>query len=274
MKTIKENIDLIERYLDEDLDPAELEHFNKKLAQDPDFRQLYQEMELLVEGIRISARKTTLEEKLANLEKSLPFRKSKREVEDTPVISLWERAWQYKGAVAAAVAMLFVATFVLITQDFKTDPGKLYAENFEPFPNVGPGNTRSAEKDDRQRAYECYDRGNISQEKGNYTLAFDNYTQALEIFENLELQTADLLYASNAYMAVGEIGKAEPLLEQVIERGTGLSIHAKWYLALCYLKEEKLDSAKFLFTELKDLGGEDYHLKASLILEKIEKIKK
>ncbi len=258
MKTFEENIDLIERYLDEDLDPAELEKFNQKLEQDQEFRRLFNEMDRLVEGIRISASKTSLEEKLANLEKSLPFRKTRQGVEETPVIRLWDRARQYKGAMAAAIAMLFVATFVLITQDFKTDPGELYAKSFVPFPNVGPGDTRSAEKDNQQRAYTYYDMG--------------RYEDALKIFTQMDMDTADKLYAANAYMAIGDIAKAIPLLEQVSERGTGLSIHAKWYLALCNLKEENLASARSLLTDLKNLGGE-YHEEATRTLEKLDKIK-
>jgi tetratricopeptide (TPR) repeat protein len=258
MKTFKENIDLIERYLDEDLDPAELKKFNLKLEQDPEFQRLYHDMDRLVEGIQISARKTTIEEKLANLENSLPFHKSRKDSEETPVIRLWDRVMQYKVAVAAAIAMLFVATFILITQDFATDPGKLYAENFEPFPNVGPGNTRSAEKDDKQQAYTYYDMG--------------KYEDALKIFTQMDMDTADKLYAANAYMAIGEITKAITLLEQVSERGTGLSIHAKWYLALCNMQEENLASARTLFTELKDQGGE-YHQEAARILEKMDKIR-
>jgi len=257
MKTSKENIDLIERYLDEDLDPAELERFNRKLEKDPEFRRLFSEMDRLVEGIRISARKTTLEEKLENLEKSLPFRKLQKE--ETPVISLRERVWKYKGAIAAAIALLFVATFVLVTQDFSTDPGELYAESFEPFPNVGQGNTRSGEKkDDQQRAYAYYDMG--------------RYEEALKIFNQIDMDTADKLYAANAYMAVGDFEKAIPLLEQVNERGSGLSIQAKWFLALCNLKNENLATARSLFSELK-AQGEDYSEQSARILEKMENIK-
>jgi tetratricopeptide (TPR) repeat protein len=259
MKTNKEDIDLIERYLDEKLDPEELSLFNQKLDKDPDFRRLFVDMDRLVEGIRLTARKTTLEEKLANLEQSLPFQKSGKEMDETPVIIMWERVKKYKVAAAAVISMLFIATFVLVTQDFSTDPGKLYAENFEPFPNYGPGNTRSSEKDDKQLAYTYYD--------------LERYTEALEIFENLNLETVDLFYASNAYMAVGEIDKAKPLLEEVIERGTGLAVHAKWNLALCFLKEGNLVTAKSLFNDLKNQGGE-YQEEASQILDKIEKIKK
>ena len=258
MKTFKENIDLIERYLDEDLDPAELKKFNQKLEQDPEFRRLFNEMDRLVEGIQISARKTTVEEKLVNLERSLPFRRSQKEAGETPVIRLWERVVQYKVAIAAAITMLFVATFVLITQDFKTDPGKLYAENFEPFPNVGQGNTRSTEMDDKKRAYTYYDLG--------------RYPEAIKIFEKMDLGTADKLYAANAYMAADDMKSAKRLLEQMIQESTGLPLQAMWYLGLCNLKEGDLATARKLFTELKN-QGRDKHEEAARILDKMSRIK-
>ena len=72
MKNIDEHIDLIERYLYDDLTQEELEEFNDLLRQDAEFNKLFYEMDHLLDGIRRSAKQTTVEEKLANLEKSLP----------------------------------------------------------------------------------------------------------------------------------------------------------------------------------------------------------
>ncbi|MBS0000610.1 MAG: tetratricopeptide repeat protein [Cyclobacteriaceae bacterium] len=265
MKTNKENIDLIEKYLDDNLDPEELKLFNQKLNRDPEFHRLYFEMDRLVEGIRISARKTTLEEKLANLERTLPFQKSENRKSGTPVVILMERMMQYKVAIAAVITLLFVATFVLTTRDFGTDPGKLYAQYFEPLENFESRTKRSIENSDAelsQRAFQYYDQG--------------DYQNALDIFKSLQNETLDKtidpvsrwLYMGNAYMALGDTENAIPLFQQVIEANTGFVVNAKWYLALCYLKQENLQEAKKLLTEL-ETQGRHKHDEAVKILEKL-----
>lgn len=250
MKTNKQNIDLIEKYLDDKLDPQELDLFNRKLQEDPEFHRLYFDMDRLVEGIRLSARTTTLEEKLANLEGALPFQKSDGKKNDTPVISLWERMKQYKGAIAAAVTLLFAATFALTTLDSGTDPGKLYAKYQEPFDNY-PGKKRSVSAEEvklSEKAFQFYDQG--------------DYRQAIEIFEQLENQVgvdedpsvSRWLYMGNSYMEMGNMDNAISMFRRVIDRNSGLVVQAKWYLALCYLKQENLEVARKLFRELAEQG--------------------
>jgi len=262
MKTNNKDIDLIEKYLDDNLDPEELALFNERLDRDPGFRRLFVDMDRLVEGIRLSARKTTLEEKLANLEKSLPFQKSGREDAGIPVISMWEWVNKYKMATAAVISMLFIATFLLVTQDFTSDPAKLYVANFEPFENFEPGIERSLEKTDlnlRQQAFFYYDQG--------------NYEEALNLFKQLNREDNDpvslWLYMGNAYMALNDTQSAIPLLHQVVDINSGFVVHAKWYLALCYLKEGNKDEAIRLFTDVVK-QGKFMHEEAAKILAKIE----
>jgi tetratricopeptide (TPR) repeat protein len=265
MKTNKQNIDLIEKYLDDKLDPQELDLFNRKLREDPEFHRLYFDMDRLVEGIRLSARTTTLEEKLANLEGALPFQKSDGKKNDTPVISLRERMMQYKGAIAAAITLLFVAAFALTTLDFGTDPGKLYAKYQEPFDNYS-GQKRSVSVEEvelSEMAFQFYDQG--------------DYQQALDIFIQLENQAeADVdpsvsrwLYMGNAYMELGNMDSAISMFRNVIDRNSGLVVQAKWYMALCYLKQENLEIARTMFTELAE-QGKYKSAESARILDKID----
>mgnify|MGYP001553167931 CR=1 FL=1 len=88
MKNIDEHIDLIERYLYDDLTQEELEEFNDLLRQDAEFNKLFYEMDHLLDGIRRSAKKTTVEEKLARLEEALPLSKvSDERIDHTEEIS-------------------------------------------------------------------------------------------------------------------------------------------------------------------------------------------
>jgi len=262
MKTEKENIDLIERYLDENLSPDELDLFREKLNSDREFNKLFFEMDRLVQGIKLSAGKTSIEEKLANLEKALPFQKSIREdAEETPVIILWSYVKQYKVAVAAVFALIFATTFVFTIGDFTTDPGKLYASYFVPFENYGLGPQRSAEKVDlniEEEALLYYDQG--------------NYEKALEIFKQLDPETitsGTRLYIGNTYMAVNDIENAKVLFNKIIENNTGFTHQTKWYLALCYLKEGNIDEAVPLLREVEKQGKYKKE-EASKILAKID----
>ncbi len=266
MKTEKENIDLIERYLDDKLSPEELDLFQEKMNSDREFNKLFFEMDRLVQGIKLSAGKTSIEEKLANLEKSLPFQKSKREeAEETPVIILWSYVKQYKLPVAAVFALIFATTFVFTISDFNKDPGKLYAslysKNFEAYENYGPLTQRSPDGDIKreEEALLYYDQG--------------NYEKALEIFKQLDPETTSSgtrLYFGNTYMALGDTENAKVLFQKNINENTGFIRQTRWYLALCYLKEGNIDEAVPLFREVVEKQGKFKKTEAAKILAKID----
>ncbi|MCK5206715.1 MAG: hypothetical protein KAQ79_01800, partial [Cyclobacteriaceae bacterium] len=65
------HIDLIEKYLDGNLDIKEVELFQKTLENDEEFVRELNDMELLIDGIKKTASLTTLEEKLERFETSM-----------------------------------------------------------------------------------------------------------------------------------------------------------------------------------------------------------
>ena len=69
MKDQENHIDLIDKYLKNELSGEELLQFEGKIIEDESFGQLLNEMNTLVEGIKLSASKTTLDEKLNRLNK-------------------------------------------------------------------------------------------------------------------------------------------------------------------------------------------------------------
>lgn len=53
-------------------------------------------------------------------------------------------------------------------------------------------------------------------------------------------------------MALNEIDEAQSLFSKIIDRNKSRYINAsKWYLAMCYLKENKLEEAKKMFGEVE-----------------------
>jgi tetratricopeptide (TPR) repeat protein len=267
MKDINEHIDLIERYLYDDLTQEELEELNVKLKNDTEFNKLFHDMDNLLEGIRRSAKQTTVEEKLAKLEKSLPAKEDTSEKEDSiPVIPIFSTVTRYKTAftvafsavvdskyrvaIAAAFTMLIVATFVLFNTINNPSSDRIFAQHFKPFENQGSGFRGDIEKvDDNVQllrdALDRYDNG--------------NYAEAVSIFDRItindEIKYQVWLYGGNAYLIEGQIDKAKKMFQNIIDEDAGYVIYAKWYLSLCYVRNEEYEEAKPLLEEIRDIGS-------------------
>jgi tetratricopeptide (TPR) repeat protein len=267
MKNNYEHIDLIERYLYDDMTKEELEEFNVKLRKDKEFNKLFYDMDHLFEGIRRSARQTTVEEKLAMLEKSLPAKEDASEKEDaTPVIPIFSTVTRYKTAFtavfstivdhkyrmasAAAFTMLIVATFILFNIVNNTSPDAIFAQYYQPFENQGSGLRGSEiEKGDinknlLQDALSEYDNGNFSEAAS----IFDRITV------NDENKNSVWMYGGNAYLNEGQMEKAKKMFQNIIEEDAGYIVYAKWYLSLCYVRNEEYEEAKPLLEEIRDKG--------------------
>ena len=182
MKKINEHIDLIERYLYDDMTREELEEINELLKTDAEFNKLFHEMDHFTEGIRRSAKKTTVEEKLANLEEALPrmmrvnqgdqsdniiikffrsinnfidnliakiFGFDKEELVAIPInsrgeASVFSLTGRIKVIAASSLVVVFIAVTLVFTQLSNLSPLELYADNFEQ-PKLTVVNERSIE---------------------------------------------------------------------------------------------------------------------------------
>lgn len=112
MNNLEENIDLIERYLDNRLSAEELTEFEQRKIDDKKFNELVTEMNTLVQGIRFSEREK-LRKELADLEAGLPEVETEVEAktEKSKVIFLKRRVFQM--AVAASIVIAFGLFYVL-----------------------------------------------------------------------------------------------------------------------------------------------------------------
>lgn len=283
MKNIDEHIDLIERYLYDDLTQEELEEFNDLLRQDTEFNKLFYEMDHLLDGIRRSARKTTVEEKLTNLEKSLPATDSEsKKSKDKPVIPLFGYNSKvgktvmvtfstmvnnrYRTAIAAAFTLLIVATVILFNINSNGSPAAIFADHFVPFENQGShnvrGNNEKSENTDQMMIREAlvkYDNG--------------DYMGAVEIFDRIEVNESNKyqvwLYGGNAYLHEGQVEKAKLMFESIIDEDAGYVIQAKWYLSLCHIKNGEIEKAKPLLEDIKNEEKSSKSKEAGNILSRL-----
>lgn len=245
-----DDILVLERYLDRSLTDEEAREVEKRLSEDPGFKELYLNEKLLVDGIHFSHLKTKLEQ-LRNLEAGLPplqTNATRRSVS-------WENYW--KPLAAAAALAVLTATFLLWRQPM--DSSALYAMYFKPYPNVfEPAVRGTLEQNERAETFSAY-------EHGDYRQAAAGFRQMLKSKED----PAILLLLGNANLMLGQPGEAKENFITLSKDFDELDLQAKWYLSLCYLKMAERDSARVLLEEIAG-GDGSYKDKAKELLKKVD----
>lgn len=239
------DIDLIEHYLDGSLSDTERLAFEERVSREAELRAQVEEMTLIREGIMRASRKEVLKS-LKELEATLP------EVE-TPVIALWRNTWLQ---VAAGISLLAVCAYLLWPRP--QEPTQLFAEYFEPYPNIIMPTVRGVVENDstvKAQAFRAYDQ--------------NDYELAIQLFEKLSTQDeAVLLYLGNSYLASGQPEKALLLFEKVLNNYDVFDEQAEWYVAVSYLKLEEREKARAALQKVVARES-SYKSKAQLILDKL-----
>ena len=252
MNNEERDIELIERYLEGGLSPGELGEFEQRLKNEPGLDEEVEVVKILMNGIRYSGQKSSMKHKLEKLEASLPDIQS--EGEEVKVIPMWRN--RMVKSIAATFLILAVSTYLVMDVFSPADHEELFAQNFQPYLNVGNATVRGLEEfqNEEQQAYAAYD-------SEHYEAAIMGFEKVLQ-----EDDAAMLLYLGNAYLAIGNTGKAEEQFKQLINKDAGLVTQAKWYLSLTYLKAGNAQQAKVILEEL-DQGDTSYSERAKNVLK-------
>jgi tetratricopeptide (TPR) repeat protein len=260
MNDLMNDMEQAEQFLNGKLNDVDKNNFANRLDNDEDFSRLTQDMAQMIEGIKSSGQKSTIEEKIELLktfsqkeleegreEKIVTFKKEPRSL------------YSMKYAIAAGVAFLALTIFAIINRESFLSKPDLYAAYFETFDSPGSGLTRSHDSNVslKSEAYEAYDAG--------------NYTAASELFEKVLLEKDDAivhLCLANSYMAINEFDKAEATLRHMLKVHSDLITQAKWYLALIYVKQSRMERAKAILWEISD--SSTYGEKAKKLLDELD----
>ena len=251
-------IEQIDNYLSGKLSDEERMEVNRLLAEDAQFRILFDEIETLREGIRKSGAKTTIEaklEKLADLDENQnPFANETRK--EAKQVSILEYFGRYKMAIAATITIVAVRCFA-ITTICSSSPCELFYENFTAYAitNCATRGEATQKLSGLAAAYDSYAIGQYSQAIGDFNASMSEST-------NLE---KDKFYLGNAYLASGEAQKAVELFNEVIKEEGPLQILATWYMGLSYLKLDDIKNARTSFEKVVAADAEK-SLEAKLIL--------
>lgn len=246
MNDSTQNIDMIERYFDNEMTEVEKVNFQEKLKSDLELRHLFDREKLLINTIRFDGAKNHLAF-FKELEKSLP---------DVTVEQKSSSTWIYYAAAASVVILLVSGIYFFRAGD--PAPTELYAEYFTPYPNVFEPTVRGSEQaTKRSLAFQKYEEG--------------DYQQAADLFSELiadEREPGMLLLLGNANLSLGKTEEAKSNFNEVIKTSVENSVPAQWYLSLAYLRDGQTSSAKEtlrLLTESKN----QYTKKAEDLLSRL-----
>ncbi len=269
MKKVYNDIELLERYQRGLCSTREIDEVESRLAEDPEFRNLSGDMEMMIEGISRTARKSTLEDKIALLQKAFDEVGDPDETASGKMLSLdppssnntikvLDLFNRYKLGIAASVIIL-IASWIIFVPSGQPTTDELFQSYFEPYQNLNSQlRDGQQEETDASRAYRAYESG--------------EYEKAVLHFETMEANNEErlthLFYQANSYLAIGEAEKAIGLFGIVSQSSSIFNETAKWYLALSYLKTREIDKSRQLFHEIADTNN-GFSKRAREILKKL-----
>jgi hypothetical protein len=281
MNTNFEHIDLIERYLDDDLNEREMETFQHLLNTNEEFNKLFFEMDSLIDGIRQTARETSAEEKLKALALTLPSKMEQAEksgihdwMERMKAI-LYEIQLGFSGISVQAKASLVIATLsIVISVPFiynslqSLPPSTLY-ESYFVKPDYEFGfNARSFEKGspDDLSGEELFNLGINEYEQFNYGRALYYFG----LIHDAELGDKVNFFSGICMMSTDQFEVAKTNLKAIVDKPDSFwNGQAAYFLGLIFLHEQDLDQAMVLFESVAADDDNKYQKQARQIIRKL-----
>ena len=247
MKPTENDITLVEKYFDAELNADELRHFNARVEQDENFKALFHREKIIIGAIRNQG----LIDNLLYL-KSI---EEKIQGDQSHPIASGIKGWYYYAA-AAVVALLAVVA-VLLPGKQNTD--ELFAAYFTPYPNVVEPLLRGNDlAEDRLKPFHDY-------EGQDYQRAAAGFEALLDEKE----EPGILLLLGNSNLMLGKSEEAQKNFITLIRNYDDFDLQAKWFLSLSYLKSGDTENARKI---LKELGETEvsYASRAKELLEKVD----
>ena len=235
--------DWIEKYLTNKLSTEEIKEFDKKLLEDDAFAEEVQFHQRLQMAIELEG-KEQLRKELTLLGNSL----SNTEAPQTLNRPIWKRPWIY--AAAAAIAFIFFLRFYT-NQSVIPDSDDLYTQYIDvPSMRVVRGEVTDSLM---QLAYSAYS-------GGDYLAAKELLTEAVQVDSS---QVLAKFYLGITCLKLDEASKALTYFKQ-IPQAHAYSPHARWYIAMAYLKQHNLEACK---NELQYIVRQSRHYKRKEAVE-------
>lgn len=157
------------------------------------------------------------------------------------------------GGISAAAAIALLLIYIGLLPRFAPSPGDIFAQYFEPMPNIMAPIERSQEG---TRIDSSAQSGDIS-----FGAGAPNGTSNLE-----QALIADF-YEANDFLSTDQAAEAIPLLTPLAGQDSEFGQAASWYLALAYLETLDLDKARELFGAMANDTTHPYQKESKAILK-------
>jgi tetratricopeptide (TPR) repeat protein len=250
MSLNRDDIELIEKYIDNDLSGEESISFQNRMKDEDFFEELR-----LQESTAMSIKRLQDLQLKEELRRHLA---AQRDLEnDGNTVRFSNKRYMYWAA--AAIAIVIVSFFVLKQ---KNEPvGSLYLSYYKPYPMAG--NTRGETNPAIHQAFEKYTAG--------------DYREAAVLLQQLLAEKPSTydhalleLLLGNCYLNLDESQKALASFKKA-RYGPDqlLKQHAQWYYMLALLKQEKLQEVRVVLKQIVQTRT-IYHQQASTLLEQLE----
>tara|TARA_A100000171_G_C2137633_1_gene151652 strand:- start:3922 stop:4947 length:1026 start_codon:yes stop_codon:yes gene_type:complete len=245
---MKENLDLIDAYLNGNLDTNEMLDFDDRLKSDPEFQLEFQEVKLIKNITREEVKSKVLQS-LKNQEAS---------IQSLQITKTHTTMKKYISIAATLLLIVSLSYFGLFSGTSEVDGSKIFGEYYEAYTNVASGIERGSAvdlTDLKNRAYYAYD-------LGSYEEAERGLTQLVETEKNAD----NYFYLGISHIETGNLDAAINDLNVVLNNYSKYTDQAQWYLALTLLKNGSTDEA---LSNLVDLSvkGESYKEQSLEILK-------
>lgn len=254
-------LDMFDNYFSGELSQQEKIAFEEHLKSDSKMAEAFQEYQDLRKGIDYSIMKS-LKEELQQLETSLPEIELEPDVQHSidpaPTTNRF-RIWK----VAAAVVLVSLSVGVIFQLQQPSSPQDLVSQHFEPYENPFVGAKRGDDitANPMVQAFQAYD-------TEKYSVAIAGFESILGQEEYKDQHTMVLFYLGISQLAQGQGTASIASFEHYLGITEDNVSEAKWYLALGYLKEGKVDEATVLLEELQQ--NEQYGQQVRRILKKLD----
>lgn len=226
------NLEIIEKYIDDDLDQKELLEFEEILSSNSHLKQDY--------NLSLAINNSIIEDDVIQLRETLDYMYDNNTVVRRLPNTFIKRKIYYVAASIAIILTLGGIVNKLINPDLTHN--EIYDKYYQAYEITGTFRSGNTEVDKVfLSAIQKYEE--------------QDFEKAMVLFEEvLDIRKNDMalnLYSGITYMEDEKYQNASISFNHIIDDNNNLFVeHAKWYLALCYVVTEETKKAKVLFNEL------------------------
>lgn len=229
----QEELERIERYLNDTMPDEQRKQFEHQLNTDDDFRLLVDDVKVMLLGIESASLKNNLEQFHDEI---VPVKTLEPNTTSESNTRLKRTRIKMLKFMAAAAVIIFVGTFWIESRSSSTH--RLFAKHFTPDPGL-PTTMGAADN------FEFYD-AMVNYKQGEYKTAIDKWQTLLSTDRK-----GDTLhyFLGVAHLADGDEDKAINYLQKLTENNSeSFKKETAYYLGLAYLKADNLEDAKKYLT--------------------------